>query len=195
MGRIIGLTGGIATGKSTAADYLGQHHGLPVLDADIYAREAVGMESPILAAIADRYGNQILLPDGSLNRAALGEIIFNDPAEKGWLEQQIHPYVRQRFAEAMAELDAPLVVHAIPLLFEADLTDQVGEIWVVICSADQQLQRLMARNQLSQAQAQARIASQMSLEEKAARADRVLDNSGDRLHLYRQIDAALEVKP
>lgn len=195
MGRIIGLTGGIATGKSTAADYMTQHHGVPVLDADVYAREAVEPGSLILGAIADRYGGSILQPNGSLNRSQLGEIIFNDPAEKRWLEQQIHPYVRQRFAEAMAELDAPVVVQAIPLLFEADLTDQVSETWVVSCSEAQQRQRLMDRNGLSLEQAQARITSQMPLNEKADRADRVLDNSGDRLYLYRQIDAALEVQP
>lgn len=190
MGRIIGLTGGIATGKSTASGYLARR-GIPVLDADLYARQAVAMGSPILETIAHRYGRDILGTDGSLDRRQLGEIIFNDPGEKRWLEQQIHPFVRQRFRQEMASLQAPVVVQAIPLLFEANLTDQVNEIWVVTCSPDQQRQRLMQRNHLSAAQAEARIASQMPLEEKATRADRVLDNSGSRDHLYEQIDAAL----
>lgn len=195
MGRIIGLTGGIATGKSTAADYLAQHHGLPVLDADLYAREAVAPGSPILAAIAERYGPQMLQADGSLERARLGEIIFHDASEKRWLEGHIHPFVRQRFQQDMQALQAATVVHAIPLLFEANLTDQVNEIWVVTCLPQQQRQRLMERNQLSRPQAQARIDSQMPLAAKAAEADRVLDNSGSRQGLYRQIDAALQVGP
>ncbi|NJN22177.1 MAG: dephospho-CoA kinase, partial [Leptolyngbya sp. RL_3_1] len=132
--RIIGLTGGIATGKSTVSDYLAQHHGLPVLDADIYAREAVASGTDILAAIAQRYGSRVLKPDGTLDRPVLGQIIFTDPTEKTWIEQQIHPFVRQRFAEHMAELaDSVVVVQAIPLLFEANLTEQVTEIWVVAC--------------------------------------------------------------
>ncbi|HEY9738434.1 MAG TPA: dephospho-CoA kinase [Trichocoleus sp.] len=191
--RIIGLTGGIATGKSTVSRYLQEHYGIPVLDADDYARDAVAVGSPILAAIAQRYGASVLLPDTQLNRAKLGEIIFNNPLEKTWVEQQIHPFVRQQFAQAMAELtETPIVVHAIPLLFEANLTDQVSEIWVVACMPEQQQQRLIARNQLTAEQAQARIASQMPLAEKIARADVVLDNSASLEALFGQIDRALE---
>lgn len=194
--RIIGLTGGIATGKSTVSGYLHQRYGLPVLDADDYARQAVAVGSPILGAIAQRYGPALLLPDHSLDRAKLGEIVFADAAEKRWLEQQIHPFVRQRFAQVMAALGpVPTVVHAIPLLFEANLTDQVSEIWVVTCSLAQQQQRLMARNPLTAEQARARIASQMPLAEKAARADVVLDNSTSVAALFSQIDQALKQAP
>jgi dephospho-CoA kinase len=112
--RIIGLTGGIATGKSTVSDYLAQHHGLPVLDADLYAREAVAPGQAILKAIAQRHGPTLLHGDGTLNRPALGKIIFTDPAEKHWLEQQIHPFVRRRFADQMAELrNTPTVVQLV----------------------------------------------------------------------------------
>ncbi|MBD0335433.1 MAG: dephospho-CoA kinase [Cyanobacteria bacterium Co-bin13] len=194
--RIIGLTGGIATGKSTVSEYLQTQHKIPVLDADHYARAAVEPGSPILAAIAHRYGPTILQPEGSLNRVRLGEIVFNDAAEKRWLEQQIHPFVRQQFAQAMAELAAlPIVVQAIPLLFEANLTDQVTEIWVVACSETQQQQRLMARNSLTADQAQARIRSQMPLAEKIAQADVVLDNSANLEALFRQVDRALQQAP
>lgn len=190
--RIIGLTGGIATGKSTVSRYLEDIHQIPVLDADVYARQAVTVGSPVLAAIVERYGDRILNPDGSLNRGQLGEVVFHDPQEKGWLEQQIHPVVRQCFQAAMADLtEVPIVVQAIPLLFEAGLTDQVTEIWVVACTPDQQRQRLMARNGLSLEQAKARIASQMPLAEKVALADVVLDNSGDVDALLRQVDQAL----
>lgn len=190
--RIIGLTGGIATGKSTVSRYLEDIHQIPVLDADVYARQAVDVGSPVLAAIVERYGEGMLNPDGSLNRGRLGEVVFHDPQEKGWLEQQIHPVVRQCFRDAMADLaDAPIVVQAIPLLFEAGLTDQVTEIWVVACTSDQQRQRLMDRNGLSLEQAEARIASQMPLAEKITLADVVLDNSGEVDALFRQVDEAL----
>lgn len=191
--RIIGLTGGIATGKSTVAQYLATQHGLSVLDADVYARQAVEPGSNILGAIAQRYGAAILQPDGTLDRSQLGQIIFHDAAEKTWLEQQIHPFVRQRFAAEMAQRSSePLVVQVIPLLFEAKLTDQVTEIWVVVCSAETQLQRLMARNHLSPVDAKARIQNQWPLSQKAERADVVLDNETTLPHLYAQVDAALQ---
>lgn len=188
--RIIGLTGGIATGKSTVAHYLATHHQLPVFDADVYAREAVEISSPVYQAIAQRYGADILIEDGKLNRQKLGDIIFNSSEERTWLEQQIHPYVRDRFAEAMQQPDQT-VVCVIPLLFEAGLTNLVTEIWVVICSPQQQLARLMQRNQLTREQALARINSQMSLAEKASRADVVLDNSSTPEVLLQQVDAAV----
>lgn len=190
--RIIGLTGGIATGKSTVSRYLEDTHQIPVLDADVYARQAVAVGSPVLGAIVERYGSEMLNPDDSLNRSRLGEVVFNDAQEKAWLEQQVHPVVRQYFQSTMTDLaDAPIVVQAIPLLFEAGLTDQVTEIWVVACTLEQQRQRLMERNELSLEQAQARIASQMPLAEKIACADVVLDNSGDLQTLFRQVDQAL----
>jgi dephospho-CoA kinase len=194
--RVIGLTGGIATGKSTVANYLAQRHQLPVLDADIYARQAVEPGSVALAAIAHRYGTALIHPDGTLNRGRLGEIVFNHPAEKTWLEQQIHPVVRRCFGQAMAELSqAPVVVQVIPLLFEANLTDQVSETWVVTCPLDTQRQRLMARNRLSAEQAEARIQSQMPLAEKVARADVVIDNSADLPTLFGRVDQALQHCP
>lgn len=190
--RIIGLTGGIATGKSTVSKYLAEHYGLPILDADVYARQAVEPGTEILKAIAQRYGRFTLNGDGTLNRQHLGQIVFNDPVEKAWIEQQIHPFVRQQFAAAMEHLrSAPIVVHTIPLLFEADLTNQVTEIWVVVCSEKVQLQRLVQRDALSPAAAQARIDSQWPLAEKAKRADIVLENSSTLESLYQQIDHAL----
>ncbi|GAX34965.1 dephospho-CoA kinase [Nodularia sp. NIES-3585] len=190
--RIIGLTGGIATGKTTVANYLASAYHLPIFDADIYARDAVAVGSPILGAIAQRYGEQILLPDGSLNREKLGTIIFPQPDERHWVESLIHPYVLHRFQQAMpiAESSQTLLL-VIPLLFEAQMTDLVTEIWVVRCSEFQQLQRLMQRNHLTKEQAQARIDSQLSLAEKAARATVVLDNSFTPESLTKQVDVAL----
>jgi dephospho-CoA kinase len=189
--RIIGLTGGIATGKTTVANYLASAYHLPILDADIYARDAVSIGSPILDAIARRYGEQILLADGSLNRQQLGNIIFEHLEERRWLENIIHPYVRDRFLKAIAESSAPTIVLVIPLLFEAQMTNLVTEIWVVTCSESQQLQRLIERNHLTKEQAAARINSQLSLTEKASHADIVLDNSSTLEALLKQIDIAI----
>ncbi|WP_017305826.1 dephospho-CoA kinase [Spirulina subsalsa] len=190
----LGLTGGIATGKSTVADYLAEVYGWPILDADLYAREAVQPGSVILEAIAQRYGPSFLNPDGTLNRPQLGDIIFNTPQERKWLEDQIHPFVRGRFEQEMRTGESPVVVLVIPLLFEAQMTDLVQEIWVVSCSLEQQLARLQARNQLSLEAAQARIASQMPLESKTALADVVLENNGPREHLQQEVDRIVSTR-
>lgn len=190
--RIIGLTGGIATGKSTVAGYLEERYGLPVLDADVYSRQAVEPGSEILAAIAKRYGVNILNSGGLLDRRKLGQIIFSDSKEKRWLEGQIHPFVRERFRVDMEKLGAiSTVVQAIPLLFEADFDDQVTETWVVVCSQNTQLKRLVARDSLSLSEAEARISNQWPLSEKVARADVVLDNEANLSSLYEQVDGAL----
>lgn len=192
MRQIIGLTGGIATGKSTVSHYLATAYQLPVLDADIYARLAVELGSPVLKAIAQRFGSEILLLDGTLNRRQLGQIVFSSPDELRWLEQQIHPYVRDRLVRAIDELPLQTVVLVVPLLFEAQMTDLVTQIWVVRCSQQQQQERLMQRDQLTAEAAQARINSQMPIEDKAALADVVLDNSSTSVALLKQVDAAIK---
>ncbi|GBE91249.1 dephospho-CoA kinase [Nostoc cycadae] len=189
--RIIGLTGGIATGKTTVANYLASAYHLPIFDADIYARDAVSIGSPILQAIAQRYGEQILLPDGNLNRQQLGEIIFQNQQERQWVEDLIHPYVKNCFLQAIATSTAETLVLVIPLLFEAHMTHLVTEIWVVSCSEAEQLQRLIQRNHLHPEQAQARITSQLPLAEKISLADVVLDNSSTLQSLLLQVDVAL----
>ena len=187
--RIIGLTGGIATGKSTVSNYLAAHYGLPVLDADVYARKAVEKGSAILRAIVDRHGLGILLPDGSLDRKQLGSIIFQNATEKQWVEAQIHPFVRAEFVKATKTFPlSQTLVYSIPLLFEANLTHLVTEIWVVYCQPAQQIQRLIQRNQLSEMAASARINSQMALEQKCEQADYVLDNTTNKKNLFAQIN-------
>ena len=192
--RIIGLTGGIATGKTTVSNYLANKHSLPVLDADVYAREAVATDSPILQDIFAHFGDNLKLADGSLNRSALGDIIFNDPLAKRWLENKIHPYVRDRFSQELAQIEQDIVVLAVPLLFEANLTHIATEIWVVACNDDLQLARLQNRNNLTKAQAQSRISSQMPVKEKIAQADYVLYNNSTLEDLYRQCDQTLNIE-
>jgi dephospho-CoA kinase len=189
--NLIGLTGGIATGKSTVAHYLATFYNLPILDADIYARDAVSFGSPILSQVVERYGKDIILNDGNLNRGKLGEVIFNLPQERYWVESLIHPYVRNCFDQAINESSANTLILVIPLLFEANLEGLVNQIWVVSCSEQQQLERLMARNNLTAEQAAARINSQLPIAEKIARADVNLDNSSNLESLLQQIDIAL----
>jgi len=192
--RIIGLTGGIAMGKTLVSEYLATTYKLPILDADIYAREAVLPYSLVLQGMVERYGSGVLLPDRSLNRQRLGEIIFSSPAERLWVEQCIHPYVRDRLVQAISNpplndsQQHPIVVMVVPLLFEARMTDLVTETWVVICSEAQQIERLISRDRLTLEQAQARINSQMEITKKKVQATVVLDNSSTPEELYRQVD-------
>ena len=187
--RIIGLTGGIGMGKSTVSRYLEIAHKLPVLDADELAREAVQPGSPVLAAIAARYGGEILTPEGHLNRAALADIIFQDEAARRWVEGQIHPYVRDRMQQDTQGREGA-VVWSVPLLFEAGLAAAVDQVWVVHCTAQQQRHRLLARG-LSIEQIEARIAAQWPVAQKLAQATVALDNTLTPEALHQQIDDAV----
>jgi len=187
--RIIGITGGIATGKTTVADYLANTFQLPILDADLYARQALTEER--LAKISDRYGKLIIDDHGNLDRRKLGAIIFASRVERQWLEMLIHPYVQECLITEAQRLAPATVVMAIPLLFEAKMEDLVTEIWVVACDYQQQLQRLIDRNRLSKNEAIERIASQMPQSEKIELADVVLLNSGNLEKLFSQIDRLL----
>jgi dephospho-CoA kinase len=189
--RIIGLTGGIGSGKTTISNYLSQKYQIPVLDADIYSREAVQPNSPILDEIVRRYGSGILLPDRTLKRKLLGEIIFNNPEEKIWLESIIHPYVRSRFESELSRIKADTVILVVPLLFEANMTNLVTEIWVVRCLESEQIRRIMERDLLDEQSAIARIKNQLPPEKKIAAADLVIDNFSDVDTLLKQVDAAL----
>ena len=198
--RLIGLTGGIATGKTTVSNYLANAYQLPILDADIYAREAVLPETPILARIVEHFGAEVLLPDGSLNRSELGNIVFSNLEELRWLEKQIHPYVRDRLLQEIKLSISPQnhqsirplrIVLAVPLLFEANMTDLVTEIWVVYCPRSQQLERLVERDRINLDRAQTLINSQMLLVEKCQQADVILDNSTTLESLFRQVDLVI----
>jgi dephospho-CoA kinase len=185
---IIGLTGGIATGKSTVSNYLAEKYLIPVLDADLIARTAVTINSPIFQNIVNRYGKNILLDDDNLNRKKLGQIIFNNQAEKTWLENQIHPFVVDFLQSQIKLLSNPIIVLSIPLLFEVKMTNLVNTIWVVTCNLSTQLSRLKRRNNLTEDEAISRINSQMPLAEKSTLADIVIDNSNNLADLYKQID-------
>ena len=194
--RRIGLTGGIASGKSSAGRLL-RARGLPLLDADLYARQALAPGSAGAAAVLARYGERVQgAGAGVIDRAALGRIVFADGAERRWLEQLVHPLVRARFETELARLAAqPAVVLMIPLLLEAGLEALCSEVWLVDCDPAQQLERLMARDGLSEADARARIAAQWPLARKRELADVVLDNRGTAAQLAAQIEQALRGLP
>ncbi|KZR62045.1 Dephospho-CoA kinase [Prochlorococcus sp. MIT 1303] len=181
--RRIGLTGGIASGKSSVGHYLAEQHALPVLDADVYAREALAPGSAATITVLARYGSAVGEADkrsrDSLDRSALGRIVFSDTRERRWLEQLVHPIVAKRFDVALGDLSAePVVVLMIPLLFEAKLSGLCSAVWLVDCSPAQQCQRLIARDGLTLQEAEQRIATQWLLEQKRPLADLVIDNSG-----------------
>ena len=178
--RVIGLTGGIASGKSSIARFF-EEHGVPVIDADQLAREAVMPGSPALERISAIFGNEVIAADGSLDRKQLGAMVFSAYDKRHQLEEILHPEIR-RLAEdriACAASDGHrLIVYMAPLLIEAGVTDRVDEVWVVTVSPDIQLERLMLRDGIDRSEALSKIATQMPLSEKELYGKVVIDNSG-----------------
>lgn len=188
----VGLTGGIGSGKSAVAALLAGH-GAVIIDADLLSRQAVEPGTPGLAQVVGEFGPEVLNPDGSLNRAALGEIVFADPDARGRLNAIVHPRVRELAvaAEQVAGPDA-IVVHVIPLLVETGQAGDFDLVVVVDVDPDVQRRRVTARDGLSQAQAQARIDAQASRERRLAAADLVIDNSGTPQALVRRVSGLWE---
>lgn len=187
----IGLTGGIATGKSTVSRLLAER-GAAIIDADVIAREIMEPEHPVLAAVSERFGPGVLNADGTLNRKKLGEIVFSNPEERKALEALTHPAIRAEMKQRMEELEAAdphrLVVADIPLLYESGLDPLFERIMVVYVPREVQLTRLMLRDGLSKEAAEQRINAQMDIEIKKERADILIDNSGGLEETKRQID-------
>jgi dephospho-CoA kinase len=197
--RRIGLTGGIATGKSTVGRVLAERHGIPVLDADQMARDVLAPGTAATLAVLQRYGREVHAGDAppSLDRPALARLVFADPAERRWLEQLVHPLVRAGFQAELQRLKAEaVVVLMIPLLFEAGLESLCTEIWVVECgSEEEQLQRLQARDGLNREAALKRMRAQWPIEEKLARADVLLSTVGSPSEVAARVEAALATAP
>ncbi|XEC93311.1 dephospho-CoA kinase [Paenibacillus tarimensis] len=188
----IGLTGGIACGKSTVAGMLAER-GAVLVDADQVAREVVLPGEPALEAVVRQFGQAVLNQDGTLNRSALGMIVFRDKVKLNALESILHPVIRSRMQEKMntylEEDPARLVVADIPLLYETEQEDLYAGVMVVYVPAEVQVERLMKREpDLSREQAQIRIKLQLDIEEKRERADWVIDNSGSLEETARQVD-------
>jgi dephospho-CoA kinase len=184
----VGLTGGIASGKSAVAAELAAR-GAIIIDADVLAREVVEPGTSALAAISDRFGPQVL-SDGQLDRTRLAQIVFADPLARRDLERIVHPAVRARAADLeRAAGRAAVVVHVIPLLVETGQQEDFDLVVTVDVDHETQIKRLIARNGYTRAEAESRIAAQASREDRRIAADVVLDNTGSVAQLREQIDA------
>jgi len=184
----IGLTGGIASGKSTVAR-LFEAHGVPVIDTDQIARDVVEPGQPALVAVVEAFGTGILAPDGRLDRPALRARVFADAGARQRLEAILHPAIRAELARRSASAGGPYQVWVIPLLVEGGRIDQVDRVLVVDCPVEMQLERLVARDGGSESSAQAILAAQASREQRLAAADDVIVNDGAEDALAPQVAA------
>lgn len=190
----IGLTGGIATGKSTVARLLRDVHGIPVIDADAVARAIVAPGQPALAEIRARFGDGVLRPDGALDRAALGARVMRDPAERQALDAITHPRIHAEIVErlsALAASGAPVAAVEAALMVETGSYRRYDKLLVVSCHPATQLRRLMARQGFSEQEARRWIDAQMPLSEKERVADAVVYNEGDLHALQVELSRAL----
>lgn len=186
---IVGLTGGIGSGKSAASDRFAQC-GAAVVDTDLIARQLTAAGGAALPAIRAHFGEALIGADGALDRDAMRARVFEDPAERRRLEAILHPMIRAESDRQCAAADAPYVVLVVPLLIESGSYRQRCErIVVVDCDEAVQVARVMSRSGLPRAQVEAIMAAQIPRAERLAAADDVIDNSGDLEHLYRQVDA------
>lgn len=193
----LGLTGGIACGKSTVSDIL-VRHGAALVDADVIARQVVAPGQPALQELVNQFGTAILTPDGVLHRKRLAELIFQHPEQRKVVESILHPPIRLQMKSQIKEIEGnyphQLIVVVIPLLYESNLSPIADEVMVVYIPEALQRERLMARDQLSFEQADQRIRAQMSIEIKKQKADVVIDNQGSLSQTQSQIIAWLMKK-
>ena len=188
------LTGGIATGKSYVRSRLAAH-GIPTLDADVLARDAVARGTSGLAAVAERFGADVLLPDGGLDRRALGVVVFGDTQARADLEAIIHPRVREAtsvWLDRLAAAGESLAVVDIPLLYETGRDHDFDRVIVTSCPRSQQVARVVERDGLTSTQAEARIDAQLPTDDKVQRADFVIDTGGTFGDTNRQVDRVVE---
>lgn len=185
----IGLTGGIASGKSTAAAIL-KECGAVIIDADAAAHQLAEQGQPLYEAYVRHFGRGILRPDGSLDRRRLGQLVFTQAEEKAWLDRTSHPLIRAAMKKKIEEAEqqgVKAVILDIPLLFETGWQKQLDETWLIYVPEDIQLQRLQQRNGYPRAEALSRMRAQLPIEEKRKLADRVIDNTGSREELRRKL--------
>jgi len=189
--KIIGLTGGIATGKSTVSKMLIER-GYSIIDADAVVHELQAKGSPLLCEIVNEFGSTILHNDGSLNRGELGKIIFGNVDARAKLDGIVHPAVRTEFESRIQMSKDDVLFLDVPLLFEAAFDDMTDMNLVISAKEEVQLARLLMRDGLLKKEAQARISSQMTMSDKIARADFVIDNSGRVCELVKKVDGFLD---
>jgi dephospho-CoA kinase len=184
---LVGLTGGIASGKSHVAGIFEQF-GASVIDADTVAREVVLPGTSGLVQVVGAFGYDILLPNGELDRKRLGEIVFADPAKRLELEGILHPLIKQRTSKLIAEQVSEIVVYAVPLLVEANLDYPFDTVITVEAGVENQVSRLISTRSMTESEARQRISAQATTQERAARADFVIDSSGTKEQTRHQVD-------
>lgn len=184
---VVGLTGSIGSGKSTVAHLFAQH-GVPVIDADVLAREVTKPQTPAHQAITARFGDNVLNADGSLDRGSLREIIFHQPEERRWLEALLHPVILKRMQEEIAKLNAPYCIAVIPLLLETEAASFVRRILVVDIPEETQIERAALRDKDTRARIKSIINTQLPRDQRIQRADDIIDNAGTEAELVRQVE-------
>lgn len=193
MGKIIGITGGIASGKSTVTNFL-REQGFQVVDADAVVHQLQKPGGRLYQLLVQHFGQEIILENGELNRPLLASLIFSNPEEREWSKQTQGEIIREELAalrDQLAQTEAIFFMD-IPLLFEQDYSAWFDETWLVYVDRDVQVERFMKRNQLSKEVAESRLAAQWSLEKKKDLASHVLDNNGSRDQLVTQVVKLLE---
>lgn len=189
--KIIGLTGGIASGKSTVSAIFREDYRLPVIDADLLSREAVLPGSPGMCQIEAAFGREVLLPDGSLNRSRMGELMCNDDAVRDQLNSILHPAIKDLYYASLDRLKQdgkPIVIYDCPLLIEAGQRDEVDEVLLVVTDAQTRLKRIMERDGVDESLAKKKIEIQMPDEKKIALADTIIYNNGTLDDLKNSLD-------
>lgn len=185
---VIGLTGGIGSGKTAVSDGFAEK-GVPIIDADIIAREVVAIGSQGLEKITAKFGPSVVLESGALNRASLREIVFHNSEAKEWLNKCLHPLIREKMLHDIQAVNSPYCILAVPLLLENGLDAMVDRVLVVDCNEELQLERAMKRDGSNEATIRNIIASQISRTERVKRADEIIQNNGSLDDLPPQIEA------
>jgi dephospho-CoA kinase len=187
MSLVIGLTGGIASGKTTVANLFNRHFAIDIVDADIVAREVVEPESEGLNAIIEHFGSKVISPEGTLDRAALRSIIFSQPQEKQWLNNLLHPMIRTKMLEQLSLTTSDYALLVVPLMVENNLQSLADKVLVVDVEEQIQIERTMLRDGVDAKQAQSILKSQATREQRLAIADFVIKNSTENQKLLPQI--------
>ncbi len=187
MAIIIGLSGGIASGKTTVANLFNEHFNIDIVDADIVAREVVALGSDGLKQITEHFGEPILLEDGTLNRSKLRELIFSDPKEKQWLNDLLHPMIRDKIDSDLSKITSPYGLLVVPLLVENQMQGMADRVLIVDVPAEVQIERTMSRDNVSREQVTSILRSQASREQRLAVADDVIKNHTKNQELLPQI--------
>lgn len=195
--KVIGLTGGIGTGKSTVSNYLREHN-FAIVDADMISRQVVEPGSPLLKELEEAFGSDIINEDGSLDRKGLAAIVFNDPEQKKLMDEIMHKEILAEMRKSMEEYRRQgthqSIILDVPLLFEIGLESWCDQVWLVTADMDVRISRVCARDDAMPHEVEARIRNQMSDDEKIKRSHSILDNSGTLDELRRQISELLEEK-